>query len=220
MLEGFFCIMNQEEMKKGREEFLFCIDDLKYALEHVSQKYIRWTIGNDSEMDNQSVEKNWRYCERVFAYELYHQFRLLMCDNERYSDLLFNGEQQKDQSFFKNLFKELQDRKKAIPDLILHENLGNIENVRQVLYIEIKTINNPDVFADLEKLTDLTKTSLNFLYYIFIYVDATIDDLKSKIYGEEYENLDDNILCFCVKENLACMRSILELKQEIVVDKQ
>ena len=224
--------MDIAELLRGRIEFKFCIDDLKYALEHVGSDYVKWTMINmddkteilEQEKENDQKKTKETYCERVFAYELYHQFRKLMCDDIRYRELLFNGEQRKDESFFKDLFKELEDKDYVIPDLILHKTLGSIDKHEgQILYIEIKTINNSDVFSDLEKLTQLTRTPLNFYYYIFIYVNADFDDLKKKIKGDrkknEYENIDDNILCFWVKEQKADYKLISEMKEIIKNDK-
>ena len=227
------CNMDMKELLRGRNEFKFCIDDLKYALEHVGSDYVNWTminmddkteaLGQDRENTDKKKTKE-TYCERVFAYELYHQFRKLMCDDKRYWELLFNGEQRKDESFFKDLFKELEDRDYVIPDLILHKTLGSIDkHDGQILYIEIKT-KNSDVFSDLEKLTQLTRTTLNFYYYIFIYVDADLNELKKKIKGDrkknEYEKIDDNILCFWVKEQKAGYKYIGEITEIIKNDKE
>lgn len=215
--------MNREELKKLQAYYNYCINDLKYALEHVSNDYIKWSInvineniteGDEAQKENEALS----YCERVFAYELYHQFRKLMCDNEQYSGLFFNGEQQKDNSHFKELLKSIE-RDKVIPDLILHQHMGTHEEGGQILYIEIKTVNNTNVYDDLKKLSDLTKTELNFVYYIFIYVDGTLEELKLKIKGQrkerEYDELDDSILCFCVKDNKAIFKSVEVIKNEI-----
>lgn len=226
--------MDKSQLIEGKNKFKYCIDDLIYSLEHVNEKYVKWKMGkaNEEEKTIQAQEgllkdkidpkQRESYCERVFAYELYHQFRKLMCDNEKYSDLLFNGEQRKDESFFKDLFKELKDNDYVIPDLILHENLGNIEkHDGQVLYIEIKTINSDDVFLDLKKLSNLSLTALDFYYYIFIYVDGTIEDLMEKVEGvrkkHNYNELEDDILCICVKNNKACHITIKELKERIII---
>jgi len=221
--------MSSEYIIEKRKEYLYCVYDLKYALEHVDEKYFKWHMGQRSEKEISENQKKSEveiegsskdsYCERVFAYELYHQFRKLMCDNKKYGTLLFNGEQRKDESFYDDLFKELEDNDYVIPDLILHEELGNKDiHDGQILYIEIKTVNNGNVYSDLKKLSDLTKTSLNFYYYIFIYVDGTIEELKDKVKGirkkQNYNELDDNILCICVKDYKArclCLKKIKEM---------
>ena len=126
--------MTAEEKKKGRSEYAFCIRDLCFALEHITQKYVRWTLGKTTEEDNSYSKTANNYCERVFAYELYHQFRKLMCDNDSYQSLFLNGEQQKDNSYFKKLLEVIK-KKKIIPDLVVHENLGTHKYGGQVLYI-------------------------------------------------------------------------------------
>lgn len=227
--------MDTEFVVEKRKQYLFCINDLKYALEHVDEKYVKWHMGQDNGKEASENQKNMdgemteslkdSYCERVFAYELYHQFRKLMCDNKRYSTLLFNGEQRKDESFYDDLFKELKDKDYVIPDLILHEDLGNKDiHDGQILYIEIKTVNNGNVYSDLKKLSDLTKTPLNFYYYIFIYVNGTIEELKEKVKGvrkiQNYNELDDNILCFCVKDYKASCLSMKKIKEMINKEKK
>ena len=235
MFVGIIIDMDREkQLIEKRKEFQYCIEDLMYALEHVDEKYVKWHMGQRKEggitenlgedEGNMLQSPKESYCERVFAYELYHQFRKLMCDNKRYNSLLFNGEQRKDETFYDDLFKELEGYDYVIPDLILHEALGNKDiHDGQILYIEIKTVNNENVFSDLKKLSELTKSPLNFYYYIFIYVDGTIKDLKDKVKGVKkkraYNELDDNILCICVKNNKAFPISVRVLKEMINKDK-
>ena len=69
---------------------------LKYLLEafqQVDQKYYSWwSIKHfNGNLENQQV--NTQRIERVFAFELYHQYRKLMeYNNLDFSDLLFNAE--------------------------------------------------------------------------------------------------------------------------------
>ena len=218
MFVGRASIMSSKEREEWRSYYDFCIRDLMFALEHVNQKYVRWTLGKTTKEDDSFDSTANNYCERVFAYELYHQFRRLMCDNDRYLSLLLNGEQQKDNSHFKHLLDVIK-KEKIIPDLILHENMGTHEYGGQVLYVEIKTKDNENVFEDLSKLSGLAKTNLNFFYYVFIYVDGTKEGLIKKIMGDrvkrDYSKLDDEILCICIKEQKAECVSIKNLKKEI-----
>ena len=218
-------IMTTEERKEMQKKYDFCINDLKYALENVDKEYISWTMGNispnnakiiqaqNTQDKSQDDDITRKYCERVFAYELYHQFRKLMYSNDHYNDLFLNGEQQKDNSHFNELLKSFS-KNKIIPDLILHRCCGSIDMGGQILYIEIKTKNNTAVCDDLQKLTDLTKTKLNFAYYVFIYVDGTFEELKKRIKGY-HKQYDDMIHCICVKNKKACSKSMQELKKEI-----
>lgn len=210
--------MSTEDKENGRSRYNYCIRDLIFALEHVNQRYIRWTLGKTAEEDDPYCSTANNYCERVFAYELYHQFRKLMCDNDAYQCLFFNGEQQKDNSHFKYLL-DVINKEKVIPDLVLHENTGTYECGGQILYIEIKTKHNNDVYSDLLKLSRLTETNLNFYYYVFIYVDGTFEDLINKIIGgrvkKDYTIINDDILCICIKNQKAVPISIKNIKTEI-----
>ena len=198
-------IMKPEEKRRKQVKYKYCITDLKYALKHVNQKYIRWTVGKAAQENDPSSDTAKNYCERVFAYELYHQFRKLMCDNKRYDDLLLNGEQQKDNTHFKNLLNVI-NKEKIIPDLVLHENIGTHEDGGQILYVEIKTVNNDDVYSDLKKLSALTKTTLNFIFYIFVYVDGTLKDLKKKMEGSRKNTLNLTMTFFVfVSKTIRCI---------------
>ena len=161
-------------------------------------------------MDLSGYEKE-VYCERVYAYELYHQLRKIMecpaCMEEKYKGLTLNGEAIKSNTFFKDVFDglyEVNDGKehKFIPDLILHKDLGSFENEGQIYLAEIKMEGNEKALDDLIKLTNLKKTKLSFDFYIFIYVGVSMRDFLSKVekLGKEViKKIDDNIVCICTR---------------------
>lgn len=179
--------------------------DLGYAIKNVGSEYYQWKL-----MDLSGQEKE-VYCERVYAYELYHQLRKIMecpaCMEGKYKGLTLNGEAIKSNTFFKDVFEglyEVNDGKehKFIPDLILHKDLGSFENEGQIYLAEIKMKGNKEALNDLEKLTNLKETKLNFDFYIFIYVSISMDDFISeveKLGNEVIKKISDDIVCFCTE---------------------
>lgn len=181
------------------------LNDLGVAIKNVGSEYFNWKLKDSNEHEKEV------YCERVFAYELYHQLRIIMdcpvCREKRYKGLTLNGEAIKSNTFFKEVFEGLfkvNDGKehKFIPDLILHKNLGKFEDEGQIYLAEIKMKGNKEALDDLDKLTNLKKTKLNFDFYIFIYVSISMDDFISeveKLGNEVIQNISDDIVCICTK---------------------
>ena len=181
------------------------LNDLGVAMINVGSEFYNWKL-----KDSNGHEKE-AYCERVYAYELYHQLRKIMespaCIEEKYKGVTLNGEAIKSNSFFKDVFDglyEVNDGKehKFIPDLILHKDLGSIESEGQIYLVEIKMKGNDKALDDLIKLTYLKRTRLNFDFYIFIYVNIDMDDVISEVEGlgkEVFQEIDDDIVCFCTR---------------------
>lgn len=153
------------------------IMDLCKAAERVGKEYYLY-------------EHNGRefYMERVFAYELYHQLRLIMEDEsakERYEGLYLCGEQTKSGKIGK-----LEDKK--CPDLVLHESISEIKE-RQVWVCEIKHEDSREPEKDIMKLAhDLSP--LGFRHCIFLCFNAYLkklpdEVLKYKHKGKEYEKI-------------------------------
>jgi hypothetical protein len=95
--------------------------------------------------------------ERAFAYELYHQLRLVYHGQNWY----VNGELRKGLTFFPSY----QLNKTLIPDLIIHKHGTTSENI---LAVEIKV--NPrvtiaEIISDLKKLELYTRPGDKFLNY-------------------------------------------------------
>ena len=117
------------------DSFKVYLEDLCSALEEVSPEYKKWILYN-TDASGEVKETQESYCERVFAYELYHQIRRIMDVKPtlpRYKDVYLNGETVKDNKFFKDIYEGLaklspkfsEDKdNKRIPDLVLHKNLG------------------------------------------------------------------------------------------------
>lgn len=96
------------------------------------------------------------HCERVFAYELYHQWRTLLT-SYGIKNLVVNAEPPKILNIDINYETRTEERhkKKVFPDLILHHSQGT--NAAQEIACEIKRTGNSQssLFADLAKLSCL-----------------------------------------------------------------
>ena len=181
------------------------LNDLGIAIKNVGSDYYNWKL---KDLNNYEKEA---YCERVYAYELYHQLRKIMecpaCMEERYKRLTLNGEAIKSNTFFKDVFEglyEVNDGKehKFIPDLILHKDLGTFENEGQIYLAEIKMKGNKEALDDLIKLTNIKKTRLNFDFYIFMYVNISMNDFISEVEKLDHETIrgiSDDLVCFCTE---------------------
>lgn len=152
--------------------------------------------------------------ERVFAYELYHQWSLMLRKynrtiKEKTKRLVLNGE----------IDKEFDDTK-YFPDLILHN--GQHDGYRQEIVVEIKreqSIRGRNIIDDLEKLSKLmrpNKLSYNidgFNNGVFILTDGCVDDIKKQLKKYPTCNVNDNIYCvFCSKKGELQYTTIKEIK--------
>jgi hypothetical protein len=199
------------------------LKDIKYALGKVESNYYRWYEHKISSEYPQAEEIQLCHCERVFAYELYHQIRKIMESTpspKRYEKVYLNGEAIKDDRFFINLYeglskvcKDFNDDKdnKRIPDLVLHKDMGGIEKEGQIYLAEIKMQGNNDALKDLFKLTCFEKSNLNFEFYIFIYVGKDVEELKQDLKMIDTTNLSKNIVCICTKYQQSTCNTLGEL---------
>ena len=199
------------------------LEDIKHALAKVESQYFGWYLHkSSSEVD--FADDILRYnCERVFAYELYHQIRKIMEEDpipERYRKMYLNGEAIKDDRFFTDLYKGLSDickdfnddkDNKRIPDLVLHKDMGGIEEEGQIYLAEIKMEENDDALKDLLKLTCFENSNLNFDFYIFIYVGIDVDEFKKKLKKIDTSKLSKNIVCICTKYQHSTCNTLGEL---------
>ena len=138
-------------------------------------------------------EKIVKRAERVYAYELYHQYRSLM-ERDGIDDCYLNGEIYKNSKIFDAI-----DGHNCSPDLVLHKEFDKIDEESQYFLCEIKMVDNQALIEDIDKLTKLSQSNLNFNYYIFLCVGATREALKSKLNNKKRKiNYNDNIVCICV----------------------
>lgn len=139
------------------------INDFICALLNVDEIYNTYT----------TQKKETKYPERVFAYELYHQFRKIMEENPGiYKGIYLNGEQQKSKQVVENL-------EKCAPDLVLHDCIYEVRPDGQFWLCEIKMKNNPVAMSDLEKFYKMQ--ALGFKCYIFLFAGVTFEEMAEEI---------------------------------------
>jgi hypothetical protein len=169
------------------------IDDLKSAIENINEtyfynqrdlEYIKSQIGKNV---HQSVHKLFipKYGERLFCYELYYQFRLIIEKSDLYKDVLLQAEIRKD-FLLKEVYVGLSIKKLSkvfIPDFIIHDP-KNAE--RQRLIVEVKTNPNKEknsikkIINDINKLMEFIE-KYKFHHGVFIITNYTVDDISNRI---------------------------------------
>jgi len=139
------------------------IDDFICALLNVDEFYYTYT----------TQKQETKYPERVFAYELYHQFRKIMEKKpEKYQGIYLNGEQQKSRQVVKNL-------EKCAPDLVLHDCIYKVRPDGQFWLCEIKMKDNSKAMSDFEKFNKMAE--LGFQCYIFLYAGVSFEEMAEEI---------------------------------------
>lgn len=128
------------------------VKDLCQAAENVGSEYYLY---------NRCDGDAYHYMERVFAYELYHQLRLIMesgSARERYNGLYLCGEQMKSKTI-----GNLSGAK--CPDLVLHGSFSETDRQEWVCEIKHRCSGNPS--EDLYKLSKDLKP-LGFSHSVFL----------------------------------------------------
>lgn len=157
--------LNNGEMIPKDNKYL---KDIIEALENVSPSYV--------------VNSNTpgHLAERIFAYEFYHQYRLLMENCNEYEGCILCGEQSKLYDD-KNLGKTTETKKEQqSPDIVLAGNVENIDPATQYWVAEIKMAGNASWEEDIKKLVKYAKNQLSFKHLFFIYV-CNGEEQKMKI---------------------------------------
>lgn len=128
----------------NHDEFL---DSLFVAIKKVERKYILWddTFLND---DNNMIS----HVERVFAYELYHQWSKLREESEILKNFIINGKLSKDMYLDKS--------ERIFPDMVLHGGQGN--NTENKIVIEIKRSANKHICEYIKDIANIKKLTGEF----------------------------------------------------------
>lgn len=140
----------------------------------------------------------YKYTERMFAYEFYHQYRCIMQrKKKKYDGLYLNGEQQKCSQGWKGL-------KKITPDIVLHGMIDSPDysGFSQKWLCEIKMCTNPEIVNDLTKIKNKT-LKLKFQEYVFIFVGGDDKYLKEECRKKTIK-VDDvfcETICICIDIN-------------------
>ena len=148
---------------------LFC------ALNHIDKSYLSFS-------NIMTQKENEEQLERVFAYELYFQWKsIIQYENK---SITLSPEITK---YYSGYSTSVYKNKFILPDLILHDGQNSYEN--QLFACEIKRksgINKKSLKKDLNSLIQCTKDSA-FHYHpfklgIFIGYNMTVEELKKLVY--------------------------------------
>lgn len=163
-------------------------NDFLLALCNVDKGYYMYPV------KTKKGKNEYKYPERVFAYEFYHQYRKVMEDKQNvYSGLYLNGEQTKD----RKVADYIGD---YTPDLILHKSLDGMYQESQKWLCEIKMMNSINPLSDIEKFRKMNQ--LCFDDHIFLYAGSCLANLLKKIQykikkGVINKEFDGSCICIC-----------------------
>lgn len=150
------------------------------ALNKVDERYYKVTLSSDIPVE----------IERVFCYELYHQFRICLTDDvvsENGDALDFHGELRK------NNDTKLNGK---VPDMLLHHS-GNDES--NMLCVEVKTgadLGKSDICKDIDKLSNLCKEHKyeSAVYLLVLTNKNSLQKVKERIRELQPQNGDGDFL--------------------------
>lgn len=123
--------------------------------------------------------------ERVFAYELYHQWSLLKDTN-----LMLNGEIDKD-----------EEKNRYYPDMVLHGGQCDHDNNKVVVEIKRgKDIDNAKIIKDLEKLSSYLSQEKNVKYAnyenaVFILFGGNMEKISKALKSYNRGDEINDIIC-------------------------
>jgi hypothetical protein len=152
------------------------LNDLGKAITKVESRYCTWEY---------TSKKYLQKIERVFAYELYHQYRIIIEKNKnRYANLRLDGEIQKQ---FSNNINSCGtnynfEQARFAPDMVVH--LGQIDrnsqNQKLIVEIKIRTIEKKELAKTILKFNHYIR-ELNFQYAVFLSVNTTLISVAKKL---------------------------------------
>ena len=184
------------------------LQDLFKAILNVRSAYYTYSTKNFA-INKKDVQEQ---LERVFAYELYHQWSKRLEEHHNWdTPLTINGE----------IGKRVEDAL-AYPDLVLHK--GQDQNDNQEIAVEIKrqvSITETNVLSDLRKLSNLLKCgkleygAAPFKHAVFILTGGCVADILPFFKHQHFARIDNRILCvFCSGEGKLDYTTIEKLKKE------
>ena len=166
------------------------IDDIICALKLVEKEFI---VNVNADADDES---KYKYPERIYAYEFYHQYRKIMEEKkEKYDGLFLNGEQPKSSSVWNGLSS-------ITPDIVLHRKVNEKDETAegQKWLCEIKMAGNPGWIDDLKKIKDKEEV-LKFHDYIFLMIGKTREIFKQHLKSSHLKKEDVNLETICILAN-------------------
>ena len=174
--------MDLNEIYQTRPPFpLTYLNHIGEAIIHVNNDYCVWSYNNAN--SNQKTE-------RVFSYELYHQFRLLMNSNEYNNEIRLDGEIGKrlhgntvrDCGVIISNFNFNSTQIHFSPDLVIHKGQNDRQEINQKAIVEIKTkdVSNAELTKTILKLNHYIRV-LHFQYAVFITVNTDFQEIAQKL---------------------------------------
>lgn len=180
---------------------------LLQAIANVDKRYLSYadTNANADDREDQIIQ-----LERVFAYELYHQWSQLKDDC-----MVLNGEVDK-----------LWNTETWYPDMVLHGGQDDPDNNKIVVEIkrECMVKGKPNaILDDLEKLSRFLETVekdnqhkkfRNYEYAVFILLKGELDEITNSLKEQNASGrlLNDNVICMSYNENreirIACLADL------------
>lgn len=177
------------------------------AVLHVDKCYLSYADTN-ANADDRKDQIN--QLERVFAYELYHQWSLLKDVN-----LVLNGE-----------IDKLWNEETYYPDMVLHG--GQDDPAKNKIVVEIKREcmikGNPKaILNDLEKLSTFLETVgidnqikkyRNYEYAVFLLLKGELSEITNALKSKNApnRNLNNNVICMSYNEQgeirVACLADL------------
>jgi hypothetical protein len=181
---------------------------LLQAVSNVEKGYLSYADSNANAADEDIIIQ----IERVFAYELYHQWSLLKDEN-----LILNGE-----------IGKFYVKDNCYPDLVLHGGQNDPNNNKIVVEIkrECMVKGKPDaILDDLEKLSffletlENNKQQIKFRNYenaVFILLKGKLSEISDALKDEKAsgKKISDNIICITYNEKKEiCISCVGDLKK-------
>ncbi|PKR80705.1 hypothetical protein CW751_08010 [Brumimicrobium salinarum] len=180
------------------------LNELCCAFKDVDEKYYSTQAfsGNWRELEPEKRKKYFQHIERNFAYELYHQWKII-----RTNSVLENGKDELtlNAEIGKNGIKHKFVSNTVYPDLVLHQGQMETEMHKQIIFVEIKTdpsIDKKKLKKDLCKLEMAVGESLNYQNAVFVSINSDYNKLINNIYNI----INDFSEASCNKINLLTKR--------------
>lgn len=172
-------VENIKEWKPDDAELISEIGKFIKAVKRVETRYYKFQTYDAHPPLNVDKEKYTNHLERVFAYELYHQWSGIL---GKHSKWILNAEISKDLNEF---CSAVNNEGTKYPDLVLHEDQG-ADN--QMMVCEIKrNINiHENIRKDVEKLIKLTNFTSDsnkrpYKCGILLIINSTKKDFQDNI---------------------------------------
>ncbi len=228
---------------KGMKDISFDSDDVIEhvntffdSLSHIDSEYFVYDLDEEKVklLDSNAQTEAIKHTERVFAYELYHQWSCNLYRLDIKNEWKLNGELFKHLEWFYSKREGTEVPKKsgnAYPDMVLHRG-QNADD--QMIVCEIKRDYrlDRDIINDITRLYTFTRNNdaVNaFKPYkcgIFLAINADVQLLLGSIYHHKRklksiigDSSGNNIICIsCTKDKVISFQSLGEILRQIQIE--